>query len=82
MLARQEVGQDQQYRRALIVLLLVVAVLLGFGIGRTTAETADAPRVAIAERPIPRIGPMSRSDHIRYEVYRKLNRIEPLHPDN
>jgi hypothetical protein len=82
MLARQEVGEDQRYRRGLIVVVLVgTTAVLSFGIGRTTAETTSrVPRPVIAERPIPPLGPMSRSDRTRHEVYRKLNRIGPLQP--
>jgi hypothetical protein len=79
MLAHQEVVQDRRYRRAIIAAVFVVAAISGFGIGRTTAETRHAPGEAIAGAPIPHLGPMSRSDRTRYEVYRKLNRIGPLH---
>jgi hypothetical protein len=79
MLARQDVVQDQRYRRAMIAVVLVVTAVSGFGIGRTTAETRHEPREAIAEAPIPHLRPMSGSDRTRYEVYRKLNRIGPLH---
>jgi hypothetical protein len=81
MLAHQEVVQDQRYRRVLIAVVLVVTTaVLSFGIGRTTAETTSVARPVIVERPVPRLGPMSRSDRTRYEVYRKLNRIGPLQP--
>jgi hypothetical protein len=90
MIAGQEVVQDRRlvqdhrYRRVLIAAVLVaVATASGFGIGRTTAGTTGPRADAGAQlsRPIQNLGPMSDSDHTRYEVYRKLNRIGPLRSD-
>jgi hypothetical protein len=84
MLTREEVVQDQRYRRVLIATVLVIAAAIsGFEIGRTTAETSLTSHTSVAEQVaarMPRLGPMSESDRTRYEVHRKMNRIGPLHP--